>query len=470
MHVKHPINSSMLLGYGARGPSTDLRHGLRVFLEKIRSDTGIPGIGVALSVAGHPCSVAVGTATVDSSVALSTDSRFQLGCITKWLTAIVVAQLAAKGALDCEQQVHAYLPELFAQNRPRDVAIWHLMSHTSGYRGLNLGDAEVAHSYSWSMFAEMFRNSVPLFKPGTVFNYGHMEHVILGEIVQRVTGESALQLIKDLLLRPLEVDVGTVLDDHRNPRACVSEHVRNPLDSKFYALRPTVFCDFWHASLSPLTVNLPDLVRLGEAIMGMEHRRPDRHELPLRRAMQLALKQVITIPNTYGGPFSEQVPKAFGLGCAAFEGWILGRSGSGRGQTCSLRIDPQRLAVLAVGINAWDPHLRDAISERIFEALRGGSISRAPYPPMELALEDFAGRYLGVPGQSAEVSVDPTHVQCRLSDATSEQLPRTVRLERTPSGHLAVHAETEHHSFGFFRDPGTDAPCLMVGLQVFKRE
>ena len=72
------------------------------------------------------------------------------------------------------------LQELGGTKKGQNIAVRHLASHTSGYRGLNLASTESAYFYSWEKFVEFFRNTTQTFSPGTVFNYEHTESVVLG--------------------------------------------------------------------------------------------------------------------------------------------------------------------------------------------------------------------------------------------------------------------------------------------------
>ncbi len=129
---------------------------LQKFLVTIKEQTGIPGISLALNIGTHNISVNVGTLSIESQELISENTHFQLGCISKLMTAIVTAELITSGKLDPDDPIEKYLNELRGTERGKNIQIWHLLSHTSGYRGLNIMDPGVSYFYTWEKFLEYF--------------------------------------------------------------------------------------------------------------------------------------------------------------------------------------------------------------------------------------------------------------------------------------------------------------------------
>lgn len=436
---------------------------LQSFLTRIKKKTGIPGICLALNIGGEYIEASVGTHAIDNSIALNSESRFQLGCITKVLTAMLTAELIENGKLDVEP-IENYLEELRGTVRGKSLTIWHLLSHTSGYRGVNIVDPGIAYYYSWPQFIKYLETTPQLFKSGSVFSYEHTEYVILGEIIKRVTGRNIIDLYNEMIIDPLKITTGNIRSDLKQNNVCVGDHSFNPQSWEFSRIKPVPYGDFWTSSLSDLTMSIRDLLNLASSICGIN----TVHEGISSKAMSYVQKQVVTLPRTYGSTQHEQIPNTFGFGCAGYRGWILGHNGSARGQTCGLRFDPRNMIAMVVGMNAWQPFLRDTIINHVFNSLRKKSISPFPDKPLEASLNDLVGSYMGPQGQEIIVSMDGEKITCELKIPGA---PTTiVIMEKDKGGSLKVCSDTLHYSLGFFKEPDSDVTGMMLGLIAFRKQ
>lgn len=448
---------------------TALQNNLQALLMTVRAETGIPGISIALSIGGQRLFASVGSIAIDNDTPLSIDARFQLGCITKLLTCMIASSLIDEGKLDKEAVIGQYLPELADTDKGMQIAIWQLMSHTSGYQGLNISDPAIGYYYTWPKFIEFLKTTPQLFKPGSVFSYEHSEHVLLGEIIQRVTGVPLSEFLWQRIFKPLGLNVGNIREDQKRPQINVIDHSFDPTSKTFAKLKPIPFGKFWGASLSDMTMTLMDQVRLAEAIAGFAPTDSATAHLPSRRAMEFVQKQVLKLPPMAGSERPEQMPAAFGVGCAAYRGWLLGHNGSARGQTCGLRFDPRLNVALAVGINSWQPFLRDRIINHVFSALRGQSLPIAQPEPLPFEPAQLVGDYIGPQGVSLRVSRQGDDIVCHLVNTAATQ-PLEVAMTVNQQGHLMIKSDMQHHSIGFFKNPDNDLPCAMWGLLSLSKQ
>lgn len=434
-------------------------------LQDVRSQANVPGMGIALSMYGKNIQASAGLAAVGSDQSFDINAQFQLGCITKLITCIIAADLIDKGLLDKETPIGSYLQEFSDHENGKIISVWHLMSHTSGFQGLNLADTATAYYYQWPAFVEFLRHTPQLFTPGSVFSYDHSECVLLGEIIQRITGQSMADLYQERIFQPLGLCAGDIRKAASEPDRYVADHIPHPEGKSFSKTRSIPYGPFWHASLSSFTLSLSEIVKLGEAIVGITQ---PAAPFPSRTALEFVQKQVIKLPSTLGGKHPEQLPGAFGVGCAAYRGWLLGHNGSARGQTCGLRFDPKNKIVLAVGINAWQPFLRDKLINHIFGSLRGQAIPLASQDPLEYPLERLIGTYAGPLGVVCTVSNFNNTLQCDFGPQNSTRRMK-VMLEQSDTGELRVATEALHHSLGFFKNPDNGEPCLMFGLAALRK-
>jgi CubicO group peptidase (beta-lactamase class C family) len=425
----------------------------------VQRETQVPGIGVAVSVAGERLEVFGGTRSAGRAVPLTADTRFHLGCTTKLLLAMLVLERAQRGELELELAVGHYIAELRGAYHGRHVRLAHLLSHTSGYRGTNLLD-DATRIDAWDDFVSYLHAAPPLFAAGSVFSYEHTESVLLAEIVRRSTGRSSLELIVEQLLAPLGIEpgnFGTAADErdagrHRfDPRAGTYVELE--------AVRPV--SPFWRPAFSSYTLTLADLLRIAEAAAGAA---PGLLCEPARATLATT---VVRLPPAAGGPLSELLPVGFGLGTAELRDGCRGNTGISAGQCLGLRFDPASGAVVAVALNASAPHVRDFVLATVAAEL----VRRPPqreHVPFELELGALTGTYLG-PGAGVvrARSVDDRLV-CEIGrEHRCDTLSAELSLDS--EGRLKLRSPVPQLSIGFFTEPQSGDIGLMLGLSAYRR-
>ena len=442
----------------------DFSDRLQKFITTIKEETGVPGICLALNIGGHFIEVSTGTLSIDNSVPICADSHFQLGCITKVLTAMLSAKMIESGELDPDHPIENYLEELHGTDCGKNLTIWHLLSHTGGYRGLNVADPGVAYYFSWPRFVEYLKTAPQLFSPGAVFSYEHSEYVILGEIIKRISRREIIDLYNEVITDPLKITAGSLRSGSSNSDMWAADHAYNPNTRQFTKLKTIPYGDFWQSSLSDLTMSIKDILKVVSTICGINSPPKGMSE----KAMAYVKKQVVTLPRTYGSTKHEQIPNTFGFGCAGYRGWILGHNGSARGQTCGMRFDPRNNIAMVIGINAWQPFLRDSIINYVFGALRGKAIPTPADKVFEPSLDDLVGTYIGPQGQEIIVTSEKGRIACALKTPSAK--PIVVQMQKNERGYLEVCSDTLHYSLGFFKEPDSDVAGAMLGLFAFRKQ
>jgi len=164
--------------------------------------------GVVLVRAGRatpPLVQAYGKAQFETPVALTAESRFMIGSVSKWITAVTVLRLVEQGKLALDRPITAWLPELPAASGA--VTLRTLLSNTSGIEnGLALAikrDRSPERLTIAPLAAALRFGSGPLtFAPGTKFDYSVTNWLIVAGIVERVTGEAFTRTVTRLVLEP----------------------------------------------------------------------------------------------------------------------------------------------------------------------------------------------------------------------------------------------------------------------------
>ncbi len=153
-----------------------------------------------------------GLANMELGVPNTPDTKFRIGSITKSFTAILVFQLIEQGKLKLDGKLTDYLPE-YPKAKGEKITINQLLTHTAGLR--DIGDFPRNSNNFPAIIAKMNAGFVTndelvkkiseyelLFEPGTSFRYSNDGYILLGAIVESVTGKSYEDVLKEQILIP----------------------------------------------------------------------------------------------------------------------------------------------------------------------------------------------------------------------------------------------------------------------------
>ncbi|MED0903056.1 serine hydrolase domain-containing protein [Bacillus nitratireducens] len=172
---------------------------------------GFPGILAKTSEGGKTWSYAAGVANLSSKKPMKTDFRFRIGSVTKTFTATVVLQLAEENRLNLDDSIEKWLPGVIQGNGYDDkqITIRQLLNHTSGVaeytrsKSFNLMDTK--KSYRAEELVKMGSSMPPDFAPGKSWSYSNTGYVLLGILIETVTGNSYAEEIENRIIEPLEL-------------------------------------------------------------------------------------------------------------------------------------------------------------------------------------------------------------------------------------------------------------------------
>jgi len=166
------------------------------------------GPGVSVVVSDHGKIVYVGTrglANVAAKTPITPDTVFRIGSITKQFSAAVVLQLAAEGKLKLSDPLSKYLP-----NYPNGAAITveQLLNHSSGiqsYTGIPgwMVEANTARAYTTDQLVAVFKDLPAPDKPGAKWDYNNSGYILVGALIEAVTGKPWYRAVDERLAKPL---------------------------------------------------------------------------------------------------------------------------------------------------------------------------------------------------------------------------------------------------------------------------
>ena len=147
-----------------------------------------------------------GLANMEWNIPNQPDTKFRLGSITKQFTATLILQLVEQGKIKLDGKLTDYLPD-YRKDTGAKVTIHNLLSHTSGVPNYTAQPGffqNVSRNpFVVDDFIKKYASGDLEFEPGTKFNYSNSGYFLLGAIVEKVTGKSYEQVLKENILDPL---------------------------------------------------------------------------------------------------------------------------------------------------------------------------------------------------------------------------------------------------------------------------
>jgi CubicO group peptidase (beta-lactamase class C family) len=176
---------------------------------------GLPAVAAAVVKEGKIVAAgAVGTRRAGERISVTVNDRFHFGSDTKAMSALLAATFVEAGKLRWESTLADVFPELAEKMDPglRRVTLLQFLSHTSGVPGDNdlFGDLLEKSMLQGGNLDEMrywlvkeWSRQPLAAEPGTKFAYANLNYVIVGTMIERVSGKTWDELITERIFTPL---------------------------------------------------------------------------------------------------------------------------------------------------------------------------------------------------------------------------------------------------------------------------
>ncbi len=159
---------------------------------------------------------AYGHANIDKSIFNESDTKFQIGSISKSFTAAAIMLLKEKGELRLDQQISDFIPSFPNGDK---ISIHHLLGHTSGLgRFIFLPDYNEKSKKTNSTLdlVNWFKSQPMAFETGSRYGYSNSNYAILAHIIEIVSGMKFGEFLKENIFYPLNLE-NTGHSDYSNP-------------------------------------------------------------------------------------------------------------------------------------------------------------------------------------------------------------------------------------------------------------
>jgi len=334
---------------------------------------------------------AYGVLNVRSGAPARTDALFQIGSITKVWTATVVMMLVDEGLLDLDTPVAEVLPELRLADPEvtKSVTPRHLLNHTSGIDGdvfTDTGRGDDCLERYVDVLGEAGQNH-PL---GATWSYCNSGFSVLGRVIEKITGKTWDQAMRDRLFTPLGLTHTVTLADEALLFAAATGHDERAGE--------TVPAQVWALprSIGPaglVTSTVGDVLAFARMHLKGGVAADGTRVLNEDSCAEMTTFQA-DLPDKY------VLGDSWGLGWIRF-GWdghrLIGHDGNTLGQAAFLRVLPdQGLAVTLLTNGGHSRDLYEELYREIFAEVAGVTMPAPFTPPAEPAAVDatpFAGVY-----------------------------------------------------------------------------
>jgi D-alanyl-D-alanine carboxypeptidase len=173
------------------------------YVRTVLAERHVPGIAVAVIKNGKIVKLkGYGVASVEFNVPVTTETVFEIGSVSKQMTAAAIMLLVEDGKVNLDAPVSAYLPS--TPEAWKDVTVRHLLTHTSGVKSYSSLDGfELYRHLKTPEFIKQLGPHPLEFTPGERNIYSNSGFTLLGHIIQTVSGKPYMQFMRERIFTPL---------------------------------------------------------------------------------------------------------------------------------------------------------------------------------------------------------------------------------------------------------------------------
>jgi D-alanyl-D-alanine carboxypeptidase len=205
----------------------------------------------------------------------TTDTKYKVASITKAFTSVLILQLYEQGKLDLSKPIIKYLPE-YKGPAGNIVTIKQLLNMTSGIRNmddgltlekaLNNGMPQYQTPNTLDEMLTKYCSDTLVAQPGTVFDYNNADFIILGKIIEKITGKSYEDNLKEKIFQPLQINNSGMLSQEKIINKLANTYFYRD-DLKILANDLPVYWSNWYGA-GAMYSTAEDIMKFSNALFG----------------------------------------------------------------------------------------------------------------------------------------------------------------------------------------------------------
>ena len=341
----------------------------------------VPGAAIGLLHGDEEHYAAFGLANVETGLAVAPETLFQTGSVTKTFTGTVAMILRERGELDLDAPVRRYLPELRVadDDAAARATMRHLLTHTAGWVGDYFADYGTGDDALARMVAALTRleQLTPL---GEVWSYNNAAFYIAGRVLEKITGTTYEEAVRDLVLEPLGMDSSFFFADDVMTRRFSVGHIAKP--DSIEVARPWAVGRSAHPA-GGIVSNVEDMLRYARFHLGLA-------DGPLPAAARQEMQEV----QAEAGSVADYIGLTWFLSDVGGTR-IVGHGGTTLGQNAWFELMPDRSYAFVVFANSTRGGEVTRHATRLARAAFAGVTREDPAHTVRTAheLAEYAGSY-----------------------------------------------------------------------------
>ena len=177
---------------------------LQSYFDSLTTENKLSGVLLVAKDGVTVASKTAGVANKGTGAAIDVNTKFNLGSINKMFTSVAIAQLAQAGKLSFTDTIAKHLPDYPNKEVADKVTIHQLLTHTSGL-GMYWNDKFMAQREKLLTVAAhlpLFAADRLLFPPGEKFQYSNSGYMVLGAIIEKVSGQDYYSYVQEHIYKP----------------------------------------------------------------------------------------------------------------------------------------------------------------------------------------------------------------------------------------------------------------------------
>lgn len=217
-----------------------------------------------------------GLADFSLNVPNKPETRYKIASITKAFTSVLVLQLVQQGQIDLEKPIITYLPD-YKGSGGNKVTVRQLLNMTSGMHNmdengsslegvLKNGLAQYQLPNTSDQMLQKFSSTELVKEPGKEFDYNNADFIILGKIIEKLTGKSFDKVLKEKILAPLGMNNSGMLAQDTIVSGLANTYFYRDDIKKLVSDLP-VYMENWYAA-GAMFSTVDDVLKFSNALFG----------------------------------------------------------------------------------------------------------------------------------------------------------------------------------------------------------
>jgi CubicO group peptidase (beta-lactamase class C family) len=211
---------------------------LQAYVSERAAELGVVGVSAGIYHAGEEQYAFHGVTSVENPLDVNDETLFQFGSTGKTFTSTALLRLVEQGHFDLDTRVRELVPELRLKDESvaERVTVLQLTNHTAGWSGdllTSTGDGDDA----LARFVELLATADQVTPLGETVSYNNASLSLVGRIIEKVTGQTYEQAIKELLFEPLGLTHSFFFPNEIMTRRFAVGHNQHP-DGSITVARP----------------------------------------------------------------------------------------------------------------------------------------------------------------------------------------------------------------------------------------